>query len=68
MEHDDEVDIIVPPVIERRYFSPYAVHNGKTDVVILTVVWYTTLPAICIYTWVDETVSCNGVLCYLKVW
>jgi len=46
MEHDDEVDIIVPPVIERQYFSPYAVHNGKTDLAVPTVVWYTTLSAI----------------------
>ena len=68
MEHDDEVDIIVPPVIERRYFSPYAVHNDRTDVVILCVVLYTTLTTVWIYTWVDGTVSCNGVLCYLKVW
>jgi hypothetical protein len=46
MEHDDEVDIIVPPVIEHRYFRPYAVHNDKTAVVIPTVVWYTTLSTI----------------------
>lgn len=46
MEYDDELDIIVPPVIERRYFSPHAVHNGRTDVVIPTVVWDTTLSAI----------------------
>jgi hypothetical protein len=68
MEHDDEVDIIVPPVIERRYFSPYAVHIGKTDVVIPTAVWYITLSSVSVFTWVDETVSCDGVLRYLKVW